>query len=343
MQRDYATEPATWECILAYANDQACEAAAGRGPSRTSDVEERYRRYKLWCTERQHTGVELVLATSIWRDVELKGRPLLRVALEPNIVPYHCSEGIEHWVLWYHPDRTSPDTDLPQEQIHELVLTFLQLTKDELVGFQNLPQFRSVPEMAHAHVFLRPCEEASKAALRQLRDKRRLRSPWCEAERLSGRGAEVGYDEEKGSHARKRKQLHVASDLETMRAVTVPLSLRAMGRACCKHSRYQVGACLMSADGRTFTGINVELDTYGLMVCAERTALFKALSEGATGFVHLACSTKDAGISCGACRQLLAEYCNADMPVEFTDNKGQVGRSTTVAAMLPDPFVLSKE
>ena len=76
-------------------------------------------------------------------------------------------------------------------------------------------------------------------------------------------------------------------------------------------------------------------------MCAERTALFKALSEGATRFVHLACSTKDAGISCGACRQLLAEYCPPEMPVEFTDAAGVVGRSTTVAAMLPDPFVLS--
>ena len=97
---------------------------------------------------------------------------------------------------------------------------------------------------------------------------------------------------------------------------------------------------IKKADGRAFTGVNVESDSYGLTVCAERTALFKALSEGARSFVHLACSTKDVGISCGACRQMLAEYCPPSMPVDFTDGDGVVGRSTTVVAMLPDPFVL---
>ena len=88
--------PATWEAILTYGDDQAGEAAAGRGPKRSPDVEERYRRYTRWCAERGHTGVELVLATSIWRAAEFPddGGPVW-VALEPNIVPYHCAEGIE--------------------------------------------------------------------------------------------------------------------------------------------------------------------------------------------------------------------------------------------------------
>lgn len=121
---------------------------------------------------------------------------------------------------------------------------------------------------------------------------------------------------------------------------SIALALAARERACCKHSKYQVGACLLSADGRMHTGINVESDTFGLTCCAERVALFKALSEGVRSFVHLACATADGGPSCGACRQLLCEYCPRDMPVVFTDARGLIVRSTTVGAMLPDPFVL---
>ena len=63
----------------------------------------------------------------------------------------------------------------------------------ELVVFQNLPEFRSVPQVAHAHVFFRLRSAAALQALKSLRVERRLRSPWCEAERLGGRAEEVGF------------------------------------------------------------------------------------------------------------------------------------------------------
>ena len=142
-------------------------------------------------------------------------------------------------------------------------------------------------------------------------------------------------------------------------------AIAAMERSCAKHSNYKVGACLTALDEssaavRSYTGINVESDTYGLTVCAERVALFKALSEGEghrhyqrinakvenensrkSHFQHLAVATRDGGISCGACRQLLVEYCPSNMPVDFTDDTGRVIRSTTVGQMIPDPFVLT--
>ena len=122
------------------------------------------------------------------------------------------------------------------------------------------------------------------------------------------------------------------------------VAVAAMARAKCKHSGYRVGACLLTADGRAFAGVNVESDSYGLCCCAERVALFKALAaeEGRPVFARLACATRDGGVSCGACRQLLAEYCPAAMPCVFVDGDGNAVRRTTVRAMMPDPFVLKE-
>ena len=179
-----------WNEIVAYAADQSSEIAAGRGLRRSEAVNERYRRYSSWCTERGHTGVELVLAISIWCSV---AEDDVHVALEPNIVPYHTEEPIEHWILWYHPEFTNGSTDLDHQRAREHVQQFISLHNSELAVFQNLPQFRSVPEIAHCHVFIRPKDDASRDALEKLRRERRLRSPWVEAERLGGRGREVGF------------------------------------------------------------------------------------------------------------------------------------------------------
>ena len=179
----------SWEIIRAYATDQAVEAAANRGPRRTEDVQERYKRYTKWCSDRGHTGVELIIATAVWQTVADHV-----VSLEPNIVPYHVDEGIEHWVLWYHPEHTKGTMDLEDALFLLHVRGFIpSLRDDEMIAFQNLPQFRSVPQMAHAHVFLRARVDATAEAIVRLRIERRLRSPWAEAERLGGRGAEVGY------------------------------------------------------------------------------------------------------------------------------------------------------
>ena len=192
--RGFATEPASWESIRAYANDQAAEAAAGRGPKRTVEIEERYSRYKRWCEARGHTGVELVLATAAWQRLEMGSH---RVALEFNIVPYHLPDGVEHWVLWYHPEDTSLKTDELQRDKCEAdaneCFGGTLVIGDELIAFQNLPEFRSVPEVAHAHVFLRPRDEANASTLARLRRDRCLRSPWAENERLGGRGHEIGF------------------------------------------------------------------------------------------------------------------------------------------------------
>ena len=194
---DAASPTASWDAIRAYASDQATEAANGRGPRRTTLVQERYQRYTAWCKLRGHTGVDLVLATALWREAGPKeaGGPPPIVSLEPNIVPYHVDEGISHWLLWYHPDRTPGNHDLDPALFASHVRLFLPSLSEaeELVAFQNLPQFRSVPQIAHAHVFLRPLSEQTMEGIAKLRIERRLRSPWAEAERIAGRGSEVGF------------------------------------------------------------------------------------------------------------------------------------------------------
>ena len=188
----------SWEEILAYANDQAAEAAANRGPRRTVTIQDRYRRYSEWCSQRQHTGPELILATAMWQrtggeDGHERGsdqHDAFTISLEPNIVPYHLDAGIEHWVLWYHPDVTPGGADLDAALFPRHVSHFLPSLRveDELIAFQNLPQFRSVPQMAHAHVFLRPRTDATALAVAALRKERWMRSPWEEAERQTNNG-----------------------------------------------------------------------------------------------------------------------------------------------------------
>ena len=98
-------------------------------------------------------------------------------------------------------------------------------------------------------------------------------------------------------------------------------AIEAMGKAYAPYSGYKVGAALLTADGKVYTGCNIENASYTPTVCAERTAIFKAVSEGDRDFAMIAiCGGKDGVITsafppCGVCRQVMAEFCGKDMPV----------------------------
>lgn len=112
---------------------------------------------------------------------------------------------------------------------------------------------------------------------------------------------------------------------------------RAMQEAYAPYSQYRVGACLLTQDGRTFTGCNVENASYGLTNCGERTAVFKAVSEGATAFTTLAIAAQDyPPWPCGACRQVLSEFAS-DLRILITWGEGEV-EETTLKALLPHSF-----
>jgi cytidine deaminase len=104
------------------------------------------------------------------------------------------------------------------------------------------------------------------------------------------------------------------------------------------YSNFAVGAALETADGVVVTGCNVENATYGLTVCAERIALFKALSEGHRTFtrVVVVAGTDSPTPPCGACRQLLWEFCG-DVEVVLANETAVTARHR-LAALFPHPF-----
>ncbi len=104
------------------------------------------------------------------------------------------------------------------------------------------------------------------------------------------------------------------------------------------YSKFKVGSALLSSDGRIFTGCNVESSSYGLTICSERVALFKALSEGATSFTRIVvvADTQELTAPCGACRQVLWDFCR-DIEVILSNLQGQ-SRALRLAQLFPVPF-----
>ncbi len=113
---------------------------------------------------------------------------------------------------------------------------------------------------------------------------------------------------------------------------------RARENAHAKFSNFKVGAGLRASSGKIYGGCNVENATYGLTVCAERVAIFKAISEGERKFDAIAVVTDTDCLTppCGACRQLIWEFCG-DVPVVMTNLKGKVDVAR-MRDLFPKPF-----
>ncbi|GAA0369869.1 cytidine deaminase [Alkalibacterium iburiense] len=126
---------------------------------------------------------------------------------------------------------------------------------------------------------------------------------------------------------------------EQLKEQLVLEATRMLDKAYVPYSKFPVGAALLTKNGQVYGGCNIENASYGLSNCAERTAVFKAVSDGNTSFDYLVVTgNTDHPISpCGACRQVLAEFCDADMPVLLTNRKGNI-KETTVAGLLPGAF-----
>jgi cytidine deaminase len=103
------------------------------------------------------------------------------------------------------------------------------------------------------------------------------------------------------------------------------------------YSNYPVGAALLTSSGRVFTGCNVESAAYPTSMCAERVAVFKAVSAGERQFAAIAVVTSNAGTPCGACRQVLAEF-GLETVVLIADTTGKIKQAATLAELLPGAF-----
>jgi cytidine deaminase len=123
-----------------------------------------------------------------------------------------------------------------------------------------------------------------------------------------------------------------------MQAPLLTAALAAREHAHAPYSNFAVGAALEDESGRIHTGCNVENATYGLTICAERVAVFKAVSEGARRFRRIAIATAAEKLAppCGACRQILWEFCG-DIEVLLTNPGGAV-EALQLKDLFPRPF-----
>ena len=120
-------------------------------------------------------------------------------------------------------------------------------------------------------------------------------------------------------------------------AELIKAALDASQHAYIPYSEYRVGAALLGVDGAVFGGCNVESASYTPTICAERTALVKAISEGVREFAAVAVVTRDGGSPCGVCRQLLFEF-SPGMQVIMADLDGRVHARARLADLLPYGF-----
>ena len=117
----------------------------------------------------------------------------------------------------------------------------------------------------------------------------------------------------------------------------IDLANTARQRAYVPYSNYPVGAALRTKTGRIYTGVNVENAAYPQTMCAERVAIFKAISDGEKEFEVISVVTDNGGSPCGGCRQVMAEFA-LDMIVLMADGNGKLIKETTVKDLLPEAF-----
>jgi cytidine deaminase len=127
--------------------------------------------------------------------------------------------------------------------------------------------------------------------------------------------------------------------------ILVSQALQARKSAYAPYSNYRVGASVLAQDGEgnmeIFTGCNIENASYGLTICAERTAIFNAVSMGYTKLLALVCATEDGlGHSCGACLQVMAEFSDDFLPLISINKDGNDTGCVLLKDLLPKAFRL---
>ena len=123
---------------------------------------------------------------------------------------------------------------------------------------------------------------------------------------------------------------------DEMRQTLIQRSLQARGMAYAPYSNYTVGAAVLTESGQIYDGGNIENAVYPLTICAERVAIFKAVSEGETSFKAIAVATKNGGTPCGSCRQVMAEFGMG--LILIVDETGKQVAEFALSELLPEAF-----
>lgn len=117
----------------------------------------------------------------------------------------------------------------------------------------------------------------------------------------------------------------------------VDAALVARAAAYTPYSHYPVGAAILTRSGNIYGGANIENASYPATVCAERVAVFKAVSEGEKEFVALAVVSRNGATPCGICRQVLSEFAK-DLPILIANEDGAIRSETNIKLLLPEAF-----
>lgn len=124
---------------------------------------------------------------------------------------------------------------------------------------------------------------------------------------------------------------------EDKRLELIEKALKVRQNAYAPYSNYKVGAALLTKSGDIFSGVNVENAAYPDSICAERSAIFSAVSAGQRDFKAIAVATRNGGTPCGSCRQVMSEF-GLDMKVYLVDEAGSLVKQATVRELLPGAF-----
>lgn len=123
-----------------------------------------------------------------------------------------------------------------------------------------------------------------------------------------------------------------------IRNTLIAEALQARQTAYAPYSHYQVGAALLTASGNIYRGINIENAAYPTSMCAERVAVYKAVSEGEKQFTAIAVATSNGGFPCGSCRQVLAEF-GLEIVIIVINQAGEILAENSLSELLPGAFV----
>jgi len=124
--------------------------------------------------------------------------------------------------------------------------------------------------------------------------------------------------------------------MEINKIKLVEKAIDAQSKAICPYSNYPVGAALLTKNKDIIIGFNIESKAYPTTLCAERVAIFSALSQGYDNFIAMAVATVDGGTPCGSCRQIIVEFAG-DIPILVADSE-QNYFETNSLELLPKPF-----